>query len=436
MYLNRGLYTIHDRVKWLTENYKQFERAHKPICFLCKRKRSHLRRRKNRDLCEKQCSGLEWVCRLKRNLFGNLPDWAEVSNRLITSSEYSSILQRMMVKYRPERTLFLLHIMNKRLKKLQPHMKRVCDVAEDLVYKMYKTKDFECMSTIPNMGEECFPYKLPQDYNHKKKQEVEEEEEEEDSDTGSDVDSDCPTEELEKLFEDISEQVKRTQEWVQTQEVSDYIDLTHDEENKRQMPGPHIDEEEMLITNTSPLPSRHVPSLPLSKSEKSNLLTKHKCGQRCFHPTLISELGPCSWKKIQKEIEDKLAVVGWHCDPCKFCQKQSLAHPSRWIDCTGDPRLDEFKFEMFQRFPHSMECSADEFLNMAVHCRSLISLQFYTDILFEEIKYVERAFELYFEFIYWVVVYNPHMQKYIQAYEPLLLRNYITLPEKPISEHE
>jgi hypothetical protein len=415
MEMKIGLAALHGRVGLISKmnNYKQYDRTHKPTCNYCKQKMRDITNSKKKRLYGKQCTGLAWVCELKRDCFGGcLPDWAKVTNALITSAQYTTLLERIMLKYRPEKAIFLIYSLNRKLKTLQPHMKKVCDLAEDIIFKMYTPKSHRTMKGQPKYGLEFSPffqlYDCPEYSDMQQGTE---------SETDSDI---TDEEEFQTLYADLGKKPVQP----------DVIDLTSDVPDVP-VPVPEDPGDTLLPSNCiNWFDESSPPPMPLSKPEME-ALDSHTCDNRCFHPTLTSRSrGHCSWSFIQKEISNKMPFAGWHNDPCNFCRSRSLTSPERWIDCTGDRELDEFKFEMFHRYPCLM-MTFDKFVELAAHCDSLEKLEKYMNDIFTSVKYMERAYELVFDFIYFMVNHQPHMRKYAEIYQPLLLRNYVKLPLKP-----
>ena len=97
---------------------------------------------------------------------------------------------------------------------------------------------------------------------------------------------------------------------------------------------------------------------------------------------------------LSKEDNDNATsnmLRGAYCvvDPCKYCMELKSMYPDHFIDCSGNAKMDEFKYLYLRETPVSMS-NAHNHSVAIMSCNDRQTYRFLLDKIFS-VRYIDRA---------------------------------------------
>ena len=107
-----------------------------------------------------QCTAIDWMCKLKKDLYGALPSYAleGIEDRLLTVQEYANRITRLMKEQIPTRAIMSIHQLHKKMKMHQGHLRRCMQEAEMEIFSHYHIWSWDKLGDLPPLGWE---FKIP-----------------------------------------------------------------------------------------------------------------------------------------------------------------------------------------------------------------------------------------------------------------------------------
>ena len=373
-YLSRLHYLkrIHKRVRRISQN-KKFLLWNSMKSDLCQTCKSDIVEHYTDRMCitEEQelpyvseCIDIEWICQVKKQLYQHKPSMVNeiMGNSLMDCQDYIKVLRDILKNNHSTKSLDILHHTHLLMKDYQPHLRPCVLEAEKNIYSHYMPWPWEILGHLPPMGQEF----LLDNSNHP-------------------CTPNCDCEECNSVEIISSSEEEEEEQAGEEQTFEEELNNSEDNESAENHFSPK--ENSGSTQNTMPFSAPILTTFPF-----------------IFPPT--------------KMFVDFLAknVASVHpLGPCHFCLRLKTQFPNKKINCTGIPLNDKFKFYMHSEMPPNPTGSSCP----ESYIRTLPLLEKRIDEIFLNLKYLERALEIFKKMCHTIHIHHPHMKKYTRIYQAI-----------------
>ena len=107
-------------------------------------------------------------------------------------------------------------------------------------------------------------------------------------------------------------------------------------------------------------------------------------------------------------------------DPCKYCMELKSMYPDHFIDCSGNAKMDEFKYWYLRETPMSMS-NGHTHSTAIMNCNDRQAYRSLLDKIFS-VRYIDRALIIKAFVDNELVKFHPHLAAITWWYNALLYR--------------